>query len=132
MLYHTLLPSGSRSRSAPNNPSSVLLLLLLLLKDNIICPKPPTRHAPLKQDIDLLERPAPRLRQPLPTPHPAADPHAPKQEASLPLPIRLVGVQHVRHGDGRGDAGPRLDGRRDRDGRGPEPRRGDLGEEHEC
>lgn len=104
----------------------------LILNMQIIVLELPRRDLLLEQNIQLLKRPSPALRQPEETPAQAHQTNPPKQEPSFPSPVRLVTVENIRHRDGRDDRRSGLYGGGDGDGAAAQTGRRDLGEDHEA
>lgn len=111
------------------HPSHAFRILAPSPRTNIHARKLPRRDAPLKQDIQLTIRPAPRLRKTEVRPQPAEEAHARPEEARLALPVPRRGVQHVRHDDAVDDAHDVVDVAGQHDGFGFQARGGDLGHE---
>lgn len=106
--------------------------MIIALLQQIVSRKLPWRDLPLEQNIQLLKRAAPTLRQPKPAPTVAHQTDRAEQEARFPAPVRLVAVQHVGHGDSEDDVGQSLDGSGDGDGAPAQPRGRDLGDDDEA
>jgi len=103
-----------------------------MLLQQIIILELPSRDLPLKQNIQLLERPALTLGNAEPAPNETNQTNGPKQEPRFTAPVRLITVKHVRHGDGEDDGCYRLDCGGDSNGAAAETRRGDLGDDDEA
>ena len=103
-----------------------------MLSKQIVIPKLPRRHLPLKQNIQFLKRPPSTLRQSNPAPNQTHRRNPTKQEPRLAPPIRLIRIQHIRHRDREHNARHSLHGSRDGDGAAAEARGRDLADDDEA
>ena len=71
---------------------SILHQNILLRIQQIILRKLPCRNLLLKHNIQLLKRPPPTLRDPIPTPNQTHQTNGPEKIPRLSPPIRLVAI----------------------------------------
>lgn len=104
----------------------------MMFRQKVILPKLPRRHLLLKQNIQLLKRPPPTLRNAEPAPNKTNQTNPTKQKSRLASPIRLIRIQHIRHRHSKNDCSHRLDGGGDSDRSPSEARGGDFGDDDEA
>ena len=112
------------------HPSSLVACSNLLLHG--IPTKLPRRHIPVKQQVQLLVRPAPRLGHAEIRPHQTQPGQPAKEEAQFPLQVSLLRVDEVRDRDGHDDAEGPLGGGGGGNGLGADARGRALGEQDEA